>query len=1003
MTVSVFSSLLLVAQSNQAQTTVSAGKNSADTDVKTLKEIDAMIADTDYTEALIELSNYLAAYPDELDFVQKRIDKIMKARQQYLVLANQLIDVMEREPENAQKKLEIIAQLETVEKNPTEEQLSFIRQAKIAAQFTYYRAQFRRIVEESEQNVDKGEYSQAVSKIQKGFDMYREEFYDENPKSVTDNVTAIVTRINQGCRDYTVIQDRLRNTYNAFVNAVKSGNYRDASNTFTNFNNEMQNLANIRNKVYADANSLRDIFTRLQRQNPELTEASYLPFIFRFTLGLESSNKSGIIGAMDTQFRNYVEGVKPVIYTVVANNDIGKIDSSNVAAVRQEDLPNAKLTAITNFSDLGITVNSMYRMVNFDRKYDYSYPEYVRSMEYSKTVVSNLAESYSVLKKYQDTNDTLRKIEKPQDAVAGIRSQDSYAARMIACSKEYDQCAQKAENLLNAAWFRNYKDQISAVQKNKTDGQSGILEYRILDDYYSLLNRTLYDVCTKASQFQWKETAAYFASASNDIVKYYQEEYKKADELLAARYPQEARELIAKTDRELNADAQTLVQCRDTLMKSPVDKSTYTQEEKAVFDGVAKMNSFKASSASTTAKCTEEILLSQRAINEAELRYNQAVTAYRRADYTAARKNIELSSAKYKEAFDHQESDSLRQESDKKLLALGQEINDAENKLVVAEVRKLKTQAKNEYYNGNFEKSESLLAQAKSRWAVTNGDEEDEEIKNLLALVETALSMKTGRVIPPTAPLYPEMSQILSIAHQYYDKGSSLIKKGKRDEGIELLTQAKKKLQEVQLVYPLNQEASLLTLRIDQLIDPESFNEMFEQKINAARQNYKVAGRQQQAYTDLLDLREIRPTYPGLNALIDQVEIEIGVKQKPVDNSAIVKSQSLTREAQAIVNAAGNNEAQLRNALDKLNQALALNQNNDQAILLKDRVQVSLGGRASVVLSSADEAMYQKAIQELQKNNIVGAYSLVEQLLQKPANRRSAKVLDLQKKVKALL
>ena len=93
----------------------------------------------------------------------------------------------------------------------------------------------------------------------------------------------------------------------------------------------------------------------------------------------------------------------------------------------------------------------------------------------------------------------------------------------------------------------------------------------------------------------------------------------------------------------------------------------------------------------------------------------------------------------------------------------------------------------------------------------------------------------------------------------------------------------------------------------------------------------------------------------------------------------------------------------MRNVLTKLDEAISLNGNNDQAILLKDRVQISLGGRASVVLSSADEAKYQQAIKELQKNNIVGAYAIVEQLLQTPNNRRSAKVLDLQKKVKALL
>lgn len=969
---------------------------------KTLKDIDQLIEETEYSAALIELSDYLRGHPDELDSVQKRIDQIMNARNQYIVLANQLIDVMEKEPENAQKKLEIIAKLETVEKHPTEEQLSFIRQAKIAAQFTYYRAQFRRIVEESSASVDKGEFSQAVSQIQKGFTMYREEFYEDNPASVTTTVTTLVNGINNLCRDYSNEQDRLRNAYNAFINAVNSGNYNDASRAYNNFNNEMQTLANIRNAVYKNANSLKDIFAQLQKKNPELTEASYLPFVFRFTLGTENNDRSGIIGAMDTQFVNYVEGAKPVINAAIASGDIGRIDQTNVATVRENELPRSKITALSNFADLGKTVNAMYGKLDYEVKYKKDYPNYIASMDYVKTVAKTLDDSYIVLNKYQKTNDTLKTIQKPADAVEGIRSKNSYASMMIACSKEYDDCAFQADALLKQEWFTSYPEKVSQSAKVKNNKDAN-LEYINFDTYYSVLNKTLYDVCRKASEHQWKETSSYFASAAGDICNHYQEEYKKADELLQTHYPKEALALISQTEKELNADADTLIQCRDILVKSSSNRSAFASEEKAVVEGVNRMNAFKKESSDTAAKCNEEILLSQRAINEAELRYNQALNAYNRGDYTNARKSIEQASLKYKEALDHQEDQSLRESSDKKLFALGQQVNDAENKLIVAEVRKLKNQAKNEYYNGNFEKAESTLAKAKSRWAVTNGDEEDEEIKNLFAMVETALSMKTGRVIPPTAPLYPEMSQLLSIAHQYYDKGSKQIKKGNEEEGKETLDLAKKKLQEVQLVYPLNQEASILTLRIDQILDEATFQEMFERKVRNAKENYKIAEKQQEAYRDLCDLYEINPKYPGLKNLIYQVELELGFKQKPVDTTAITKSQALTREAQAIVNSAGKNETQLRNALAKLDEAIVLNPNNDQAYMLKDRVQVSLGGRASVVLSSADEAKYQQAIQELQKNNIVGAYAIVEQLLQKPENKRSTKVLDLQKKVKALL
>ena len=213
---------------------------------------------------------------------------------------------------------------------------------------------------------------------------------------------------------------------------------------------------------------------------------------------------------------------------------------------------------------------------------------------------------------------------------------------MIACSKEYDSCAESAKKLLQAQWYTEYAKEAKASDK--------VLEYSILDNHYSTVNTTIYDVCMNASSLQWKQTASYFASAASDICNYYQDEYKKADDLLSRHYPKEASELIAKTDKELASDAATLILCRDTLLQSissSADKSTFAQEQKNVVDSVNRMNAFKTASTQTNAKCKQEILLSQRALNEAELRYDQAVAAFRRNDYTAARKNIELSSLKY--------------------------------------------------------------------------------------------------------------------------------------------------------------------------------------------------------------------------------------------------------------------------------------------------------------------------------------------------------------------
>lgn len=58
---------------------------------------------------------------------------------------------------------------------------------------------------------------------------------------------------------------------------------------------------------------------------------------------------------------------------------------------------------------------------------------------------------------------------------------------------------------------------------------------------------------------------------------------------------------------------------------------------------------------------------------------------------------------------------------------------------------------------------------------------------------------------------------------------------------------------------------------------------------------------------------------------------------------------------------------------------------------------MAMGGAAVIVLSAADEAKYQQAVSELQKGNKVIAAALVEQLMQSPNAKRSAKVRELKR------
>ena len=93
------------------------GVGADDTEVVDLKAIDAKIKETDYNQALLMLEAYIKRSPDKFDAAQKRIRKIMKAREEYASLSKELIDVIRNEPENNQKKQDKIAKHEDLEKS----------------------------------------------------------------------------------------------------------------------------------------------------------------------------------------------------------------------------------------------------------------------------------------------------------------------------------------------------------------------------------------------------------------------------------------------------------------------------------------------------------------------------------------------------------------------------------------------------------------------------------------------------------------------------------------------------------------------------------------------------------------------------------------------------------------------------------------------------------------------------------------------------------------------
>jgi hypothetical protein len=312
-------------------------------------------------------------------------------------------------------------------------------------------------------------------------------------------------------------------------------------------------------------------------------------------------------------------------------------------------------------------------------------------------------------------------------------------------------------------------------------------------------------------------------------------------------------------------------------------------------------------------------------------------------------------------------------------------------------VADLVLRAQPEFYANNHEIAEQLLVRAQTLHA-TISDEEDPDVRYWLTIVRNALSFRSGRTIPFTAPLYPEMSQLLSSAEMEYTEGMSLLGR-QRTTALEYFTNARQKTQEVKLLFPLNQEANLLELRMDQVVDPAAFSASFQERLETAVSGTKTADIQ--AYADLQDLAMINPNYRGMAQILYQAEIDMGLRPPPPDEVAIARSRDLTRSAQNLI--AGGVRSNLEVAQQQLVEALRVNPDNTAAQTELDRVERLMGRRAASELESAVDNDYQEALRELLAGNKLIAYSIVRRVLARPEYRNSGRFRELLQRIESVL
>lgn len=1018
-------------------------------DVMSLFEIERLIRATDYNEALKQLHIYIQAYPDRFDNAQRLIKTIMTRRQRYSVLTERAIKSSTENPEDHETPSKIILEMKTLEKNPPEEIQTVITLLQDMHLFKYYAYLFETIQKESAGLAEKNEVLPAIEKVKEGFWVYKDEFLDEwaNNQSIIKEAERIEERLN-GYIDSFESQEfrrRFTNVINTFIKNVDDDKYEAARESFTQVQQVLKEYSQIRNNIFDCAQSYKDLYEKQKKIRPDITDASYIPFMQRYVSGLSSIPDSGIVGAIDCEWNNRVEAMK----TAVAKTELKKVNdylASLPKAVTDEKANLEPLRtagtytrSISNYADLGIKVNALYGNLKTGDRSTYSpYADYNSALTFASGISKQKENLYPIVRDLKAETETQKQIKAEMDANKNNPDYDSsvYIRRLFDSVAKMDRLTGNGKSLKlsdskdvksqncsmdwtkSQALYNNYVNEIYSTTENAVKTSWNEISQSFIHDaasYENVIKEYNKYASVYSKGFPEKIDEATFKKISGDPVALI--EYAKAHEnsstgevyyypdlsLNMTQYVQTVsdkyEDAMASAQKEFEYNLENHPEWKQNReITSIVNRSQEYMEKKSV-----ELSQMKKENSTLIAQAQDAQRRATASKNEADNLYSQSQAAFNRGDLDRAEKLLVSSSEKYAESLLIQENPVLRKTADQKNFELSSKITDARNEIVVRESRALYTKARESQSYDLYDDAETYINAAINKWAETH-DEKNEEFEDFRQVVNTAVSMKTGRILLASDPLYAEMSQILNIAYQYYDEGTKLYTKGQKEAGNEKLDLALENLNKIKKVYPINQEASLLLLKIDQLRDPAKFNAEFGQKVKDAVAKCKKADTQTEGYNALINYYNISPNYKGLKQTINDIEIQLGMRQKPVDNSAINRAKKLTADAQTIYNSAGSNVTKLNQALDKVNQALKLNPTYSAAENLKDKIATKLGGSTTIVLNAEDTALLTRAKNEYQAGRIDEANLLMIQILRNnPQNIKVKSVSDLKKKIDARL
>jgi len=940
---------------------ITAGGQRENNTLTLLDKANKLIEDKDYNAAIILLTQIARDDPSAFEETTNLIEKIRENKAEYNLKYEELIEVL-FEQNDLENGLRIIKELQALDPRPNQATLEAISQAKKGAELVYNLNRFNGIMDRALTMIKEGNLIEAVAIYISGYDLHKDDFDQAGYGNI------IEASVNQSLARLSEAAETFRATAGALgteINNLKVEVFPVGSLDIAGVEEEIRGLRDKLIQMIGLNTTVEDEASNLKSQNDHIKEVSsegkydlFLHFAGQLALGrYGSEEQEGIAAAIEIMWEDLL---------LFLNNEIDRAASELYAGVdpamslreASSTLPRNKLKYFAEAQERIKETRDFTSLIDAQRE------------------LNNIA---------------LKTYDAGEDFTSELENLDSYRGVLQGRATDWKVSLNQIDGIIELGF---------ELTEAKNSTERMILEIETLLSKLNDADITIISIVMAA------DAAAAEQRYNSSRVKLAEgvglaegREAVVGESTRIEKYPHLALEIFNQVADEVSLLEKSIEQLQvwaesDKAYILASDDVQQQLKRMDIFqDNLEKM---KAALLQHQAEAQNNLLLAQRFEREGSLRVDQARVGLRQENFDQARENIQGALEAFDRSLAYREDEDIRRRRDQVLPALSQEIIDIENRVVVRQVRTLINRGRSLYNNSQFYEAERVLLQAKSRWADTN-TEENSEVVLWLNFVRAALQANSGREIVERDPLFREISQLLNLAVKDYQGGKSLLEDGRVRDAIDRLERAEEKIARILIPFPYNQEARILSLRIDQLKDKDAFAEKLTRYYNDARR--KISINPQEAYVDFKDLEQINPDYPGLKKSIYDLEIILKIRIPPPDPAKLAESRELFNKARVIVE---KNQRELFTiALEQLNRAIELNPDNQAAIEYKDRIQIAAGERVQSILGSVAQDQYRLAEEKFLAGNYFEALAIVEKLLQNEKTRNYPPLIELKKRIEA--